>query len=81
MVKTIVKLFCPFCGEEMLADIHAIEDGAKWKGVSDPEWAKDAERARQYDHWLCNSGDRLTCKVIGDTVFFDRDDIKDWLEW
>jgi hypothetical protein len=67
--SSITKLYCPFCGEEMDADIHT---GPKNEFKRGECW---------YDNWICNSGDNndLTCKVTKQLVLFDRDDIEKWL--
>ena len=79
MEKVITKIYCPLCGEEMMADIHDPIDGAKWRTPPGPPKHKPGD-LRYMDNWICNSGDRLTCKVTKETIFFDRDDIEEWLE-
>jgi hypothetical protein len=75
-MKAITKLYCPFCGKEMSADIHAVEDGAKWRNPPGiPKFAFDTEEARKIDNWLC-----MDCEVAKTTILFVRDDIKEWLE-
>ena len=69
-----LKLYCPICGKEMSADIHAPEDGAKWKtppgvnpDVTTNEW-------RNIDNWVCLR------QPEHHVVVFDREDIEDWME-
>ena len=70
-MKVITKLFCPFCGKEMNADIHAPEDGAKWN-TTYPNISTEA--FREMDNWLC-----LDCLIANETILFTRDDIKEWI--
>lgn len=74
-MKVIKKLYCPICGKEMSADIHAIEDGAKWRNPpGTPRWARNTEEARKIDNWICLKEPEHHC------VVFTRDDIKEWLK-
>jgi hypothetical protein len=50
MIKVPDKLFCPICGNEMDADIHAPQDGAIWAGEVPPY---THEELRKMDLWIC----------------------------
>ena len=67
----ITKLYCPLCGEEMSADVHAPEDGAVWRGGA-PEGT--TEEFRKMDNWICLQHPNHHC------VVFFPEDIEDWLE-
>jgi len=43
---------CPNCGEFMVSDLHAPEDGAKWEPKS-PD--KSIEELREMDNWICHN--------------------------
>ena len=66
----ITKLYCPFCGEEMNADIHTGPHNEYEEGTC------------YYDNWICNSDDSntLICKVAKETIVFGRDEIEVWLK-
>jgi len=70
-MKIIKKLYCPICGKEMSADIHAPEDGAKWRNPPGPP-PSTTESLRELDNWICFDKEGTHC------VVFDRDDIKEW---
>jgi len=68
-MKTINKLYCPICGKEMCADIHAPEDGAKWNSTF-PDIS--TEEFRKMDNWICMNNIDNHC------VVFVREDIDEW---
>ena len=65
----MTKLYCPICGVEMSADIHAPEDGAKWNPTY-PDIS--TEEFRKMDNWICVHDSDNHC------VVFTREDIKGW---
>jgi len=71
--KIINELFCPFCGQKMIPDLHGEAESKIYNQPYKPRW---------YDNWMCNSSEDndLTCKVTGQTVLIDRDDLKRLLE-
>jgi len=75
----VKELYCPFCGQKMEADIHAPEDGAKWKTPPGPP-PSTTESLRKLDHWICYSDGVCKCKYTGDMVLIDRDDLKEWFD-
>jgi len=69
----ITKLYCPICGKEMDADIHAPADGAKWRTPPGPP-DRTTEELSKMDNWICLREPKHHC------VVFVPEDIEDWLE-
>jgi len=70
-MKYITKLYCPICGEEMSADVHAPADGGKWNSTY-PDIS--TEKFRKMDNWICLRQPNHHC------VVFTPEDIEDWVE-
>lgn len=69
---------CPLCGNEMQEDLHAVEDGVKWRNLppkkdckKGDDWPYDTKHARGLDNWICINDEHMK----EDCVVFDREDL------